>query len=222
MLVWVRKRDPALAARGAEDKGVLCSASLLKRRARCALNNLKIQAGWRSQGQPRVPCLLEPGQGSSAVSSCTASHWLFQLGMLFKKQSLGGDCSSVSASPLPRGFGIFLLPVFPPIPTFLAGFAPEWHSWISAGIATHPPMPSLSAVYLLCLLFASPQLLNIKGMATTQPLEPGPCGCWLGDARRECPIRQRRGGDSWARSPRRQDQLLGAQYAPVFLSSCCC
>lgn len=104
------------------------------------------------------------------MSSCTASRWLFQLGMLFKKQTLGGDRSGVAASPSPRGFGGFLLPVFAPIPAFLAGFAPGWHSWMSAGIATHPPPPSLSAVYLLCLLFASPQLLNTSGTATTQPL----------------------------------------------------
>lgn len=32
---------------------------------------------------------------------------------------------------------------------------------------------------------------------------------------------QHSGGDSWVLSPRCEDQLLGAQYAPVFLSSCC-
>lgn len=86
------------------------------------------------------------------------------------------DHSSVAASPSPRVFGSFLLPVFPPIPIFLADFAPGWHSWMSAGIiATHPPTPSLSAVYLLCLLFASPQPLNTGGEGNhPAPLAPSP------------------------------------------------
>lgn len=117
---------------------------------------------------------------------------------------------------------------FPLSPCFSSH--PRVSGWLCSGMAQldvrrHRDAPTdavpLCCLFALLIVRFSPALKTPE-RTTTQPLELRPRGRWQRDARQEPPLRQRRGSDSWARSPRRQDQLLGAQYAPVFLSSCCC
>lgn len=173
--------------------------------------------------EPRAALSSLPIGARASEPCCVQVHSLslrfFQLGMLFKKQSLVEGqfwCGCLTTSIWP------FLSMFPPIPVFLTSLAPGWHSWMSlqALRRTHRRRPSLLFIcFAYCLLLPCSQTPE---RATTHPAPlAGPRGRWLGDAA-GAPIRQHRGGDSWAPSPRRQDQLLGAQYAPVFLSSCCC
>lgn len=168
---------------------MLCSAWLLKRRARRALNHPenagRVGEGGELRAAPSLPA--GPGRGTSAASSCGSPSLAFPAGEALYKAEFGMGVLIV-ASPRPRGFGGFLLPTFPPSPVFLAGFAPGWHSWMSAGLRHWRKPPSHSAIYLLGLAFASLHLLTPR--ERHQPLTLAVRGGQRGRSHRMAPLQR--------------------------------
>lgn len=77
---------------------MLCYASLLKTESMVGPEpTRKCRWGWGRRGEPRAPCLQGRGEGAAPHPAAAAPRWLFQLGMLFKKASLGGEHSGLAA-----------------------------------------------------------------------------------------------------------------------------
>jgi len=162
---------------------VLCSASLLERRAWWALNRPE-NAGLGQEGtrgQPQAPRLRGRGEEAALHPAAAAPRWLFQPGMLIQKQSLGEERSGMAilqgaASPWPGGSGGFLLsPHFSPSQPRVSGWLPSGMAQLD--VCRHRDAPAgrgknaVSPCYLFALLIVrfSPALVTPRDGSRTNP-----------------------------------------------------